>query len=134
MALELKSEGDLSVVSDADLVADGDKETTYTLQHLTTEKHREFVRKHTSKVPNKRSHQMEERTDWEKVSDDLLDYVITAWSGIVAKGSALECVRVNKLLLDGPRKTAILDRAGMNEIAAAPERRAESFRKIEAVG
>jgi hypothetical protein len=71
--------------------------------------------------------------DWEAVSDDLLDYVIAGWSGIIAKGEPLPCVKVNKLLLDGPRKTAILERAGMNEIAAAPERRAESFRESESV-
>jgi len=109
-------------------------EGLYNWRRQTRLSMREFVRQNTKKVPNKRTHQMDDKTDWEAVSDDLLDYIITAWSGIVAKGQALECVRVNKLLLDGPRKTAILDRAGTNEIASLPERRAESFRKIEAVG
>lgn len=128
MALELKTADDITTITDAELVPEGDKETSYDLRHLTTEKHREIVKANTSKVPNKRTHQRDDVVDWEAVSDDLLDYAIAGWSGIVSKGEPLPCVKANKLLLDGPRKSAILERAGMNEIAAAPERRAESFR------
>jgi hypothetical protein len=126
--LELKSADEITPVTDAELVADGDKDTTYSLRHITTDKHREIVKANTDKVPNRRTHQRDDVVNWEAVQDDLVDYAIADWSGVVAKGQPVPCERVYKLLLDGPRKTAILERAGMNEVAAAPERRAESFR------
>lgn len=134
MALELKTDDDSTTITDADLMPDGDKETSYTIRHLTTAKHREIVKAHTKKVPNKHTHQREDVTDWEAVSDDLIDYVLTGWHNVIASGQQVACTLANKLLLDGPRKKAILELAGMNEIAAAPERRAESFRQIERVG
>ena len=128
MALELKTADEITTVTDAELVPEGDKDTTYDIRHLTTDKHREIVKRHTQKVPNKRTHQRDDVTDLEAVSDALLDYAIADWKGIVSAGQPVPCTLDYKLLLDGPRKTAILERAGMNEVTAAPERRAESFR------
>ncbi len=132
MPLVLKSTDDRQTLTDAELIPDGAKDVMYVLRHLTTEQHREIVRSNTKKVPNKRTHQMEDRVDWEAVSDDLLDYVLTEWSGVVANDAPLPCTRAHKLLLDGPRKTAMLELAGMNEVQATPERRAESFRTVDA--
>ena len=129
MALTLKRDGDETTLTDAELMGpDGDKETTYTIRHLTTEKHREVVREHTQKIPNKRTHQRDDVTDWEAVSDALLAYVLVKWSGVVVDGQAVPCEWAYTSLLDGPRKSALLERAGLNAIAATPERRAESFR------
>jgi hypothetical protein len=127
MALELKTDDDITTVSDADLVAGGDPETSYDIRHITPQKHREIVKQNTKKVPNRRSHAMEEVTDWVALQDALVDYAIAKWTGIVYKGQPLPCERENKLRLDAGRRMAILDRAGMNEVQAAPERRSESF-------
>jgi hypothetical protein len=133
MALELKTDDDLSTITDADLVPDGDKDTTYQVRHITTEKHRLVVKAHTTKVPNKRTHQRDDVVDWDGVSDELLDYAIAGWTNVVAKGVPLDCTLAHKMRLDGPRKTALLEYAGMNEVAAAPARKAESFRPVEGV-
>lgn len=133
MAVEIRDDNEILTVRDADLVADGDAETTYDLRTITLEKNREIVKRHTKKVPNKRSHVMEDKVDWEAVTDDLLDWAIADWKGIVSKGQPLPCTLENKKRLDGVRRDAILQRAGMNEVQAAPERRAESFRSTEGV-
>jgi hypothetical protein len=95
---------------------------------LTTAKHREIQRANTKKVAN-RARGMEDYTDWPKVVDDLVDYVIVAWAGVVDKGEPAPCDREHKLRLDAPTKDALLERAGLNEIVAAGEQRAASFRQ-----
>jgi hypothetical protein len=130
MAVELKTDEDVSTITDADLMGPvGDKDTTYQVQHITPKKHAEIVRQHTKRAPNKRTHQMDEIIDWEAVGEALLDYVVKGWSGITYKGEPLPCTLEFKLRLDAPRRSRLLDVAGMNEVAAAPERRAESFRE-----
>ena len=133
MPLVLKSTEDRQPVTDAELIDGGAKDVMYVIRHLTTDQHREITRQNTKKKPNKMTHQMEEHVDWAKVSDDLLDYVLTDWSGVIAEDNPLPCTLQYKLLLDAQRKTAILQFAGMNEVLAAPERRAESFREAESV-
>lgn len=128
MPLNLKTDDDVTPVLDSDLVLDGDKGTTYFVRHLTKDKHREIVAQHTKKVPDKRTHQRVDKTDWDAVSDALLDYALTKWEGVQVAGVDVPCEMTFKKLLDAARATAILERAGMNEIAAAPERREESFR------
>ena len=130
MAVELKDDGDIDVVSDADLVPGGDKDTSYNVRHITIEKNREIVAKNTKPIPNRRTHVMEPTTDWQAVNDDLLDYAISDWRGIVAKGEPLPCTRENKMKLDALRRDALLQKSGLNEVQAAPERRAESFRPV----
>jgi hypothetical protein len=133
LALELKTADDEVVVSDADLVAGGDKDTSYTIRFLTIEKNRELVKQHTKKVPNRRTHQMEDDTNWEAVSDAQFDYVLKDWKGVRVKGADVPCVPQFKQLVDGTRRGALLVKAGLNEVMAAPERRAESFREVEGV-
>ena len=128
MALNLKTLDAIEEIKDSDLVPDGDKETVYKIRHITIEKNREVVKRHTRKVPNRRTHTQDSVTDYEAVGDELLDYVLVDWSGVVSDGTPLPCTTDNKLLLDGVRRAALLEKAGMNEVQAAPERRAESFR------
>jgi len=130
MALELKQVGDLITVCDADLVPDGDKDTTYSIRHLTIEKNRELRRKHTKRKPNPRTHVMEDETDEYALSDEQFDYALADWKGVVAGGEAVPCTRDHKMLLDGLRRDAILRKAGLNEIAAVGEARKESFRSV----
>lgn len=128
MALNLKTLEAVDEVNDSDLVPEGDRETSYKIRHITIEKNREVVREHTKKVPNRRTHQPDNVTDWEAVGDALLDYALVDWSGVVANGKSVPCTTENKMLLDGVRRAALLERAGMNEVQAAPERREQSFR------
>jgi hypothetical protein len=133
MPIELKEAGETERVCDADLVPDGDKETFYTLRHVTKEVHRDIVTMNTTKVPNRRTHTRDDVVDWTKVSDDQLDYALVGWEGVLKGGKPLPCTTENKRLLDGPRSAAILDRAGANEVTRAGEARAESFREVEKV-
>jgi hypothetical protein len=134
MALQLRQAGELLTVCDADLVADGDKDTSYQIRHLTIEKNRELVRQCTKRVPNKRTHQMDDVTDWEAVSDVQFEYVLADWVGVEdAEGHPLDCTPANKALIDGGRRLAIMSRAGVNEVMAAAERRSDSFRAPEVV-
>ncbi len=127
MALELKTDEDITDVTDAELMPDGDKGTVYKVRHITTDRHREITKQHTTKIPNKRTHLRDDVVDWEAVSDALLDFALAGWEGVTLKGEPVPCVWENKNRLDGPRKAALLQMAGMNEVAAAPERRAQTF-------
>ena len=128
MALELRQDGELTWVTDAELVPDGDAGTRYQIRHVTIEKNRELLKLCTTRKPNRRTGQMDEHTDYAKLNDEQFDYALAEWEGVEAGGEPLKCVWQNKKLLDGQRRDAILIRAGLNEIASAPERREESFR------
>jgi len=130
MALDLKQAGETITVTDAELVTDGDPETTYTLQHLTVEKNREFLKQFTKKKPNPRTHQMDDVTDFEAVADAQFDYALAEWSGVLVGGQPVPCTRRYKMLLDGIRRDAIMRRAGSNDVAQVAELRAESFRPV----
>lgn len=129
MALELKDDSATWPVVDADLIPGGDKDTEYTIRRLTLDKHREITRRHT-KVANFRR---PERKDDNAIQDDLFDYVLVGWRGVVANGQALPCEWQYKKLVDVARRIALLDHAGMNEIAAAEDARGESFRGTDAI-
>lgn len=137
MALVLKTSRDTEVVKDSDLVADGDKDTTYTIRHLTVPKHRDILKANTKRVINKRTHAKDDEVDDIGFSDALLDYVLIGWSGVMFDGKPVDVNGVvrdgdedvpAKTLLDGPRRTAMFEKAGLNEIQAASEGRQESFR------
>jgi hypothetical protein len=123
MALELKNEEDTWTISDAELLAGGDKDTSYTVRRLTLDKHREITKKHTKPATYRKA----ERRDEAKIQDDLFDYVLTGWKGVIAKGAPLPCTWEYKRLIDTARRIALLDEAGMNDVAAAEGARAESF-------
>jgi hypothetical protein len=112
--------------SDLDKVDNGDETTTYTLRQITPAINRELHNKHTTKTPNKKTHQMEESTDSVALLDDMVDYAVVEWTGILDDGQPAPCTTENKRMLDTPRKIALLKVAGLNQIAA--EVRAESFR------
>lgn len=128
MPLTLKTTSDTLTITDALLVPEGAKDVTFTIRHITIEKNREVQRKYTTKVPNRRTHQRDDVIDWEAVTDELLDYALEDWSGIEFNGKPAPCDSEHKALLDGIRRAAILERAGMNEVQMAPEHRERSFR------
>lgn len=129
MAVVLQNPSETWTVKDSEIIADGDKDTTYTLRALTKVKYREVIRRHTRKVPNRATRAMEDQTDHEAVSDELLDYALVDWTGVVAGGVTAPCTTENKNILDPRRQSAILDAAGLNQIQEAPARKAESFRE-----
>lgn len=114
-------------VADSDLVPDGDPETTYTIRLMGIEDHRAIVKARTVDVVNRHTHQKEPKTDWAAVADDVIDFVLVEWAGLLWRGQPVPCIREQKLRLDAVRRGALNDRAGMNQIARAPEVRVESF-------
>lgn len=105
-----------------------DEETIYVCRPLSTAKFRELQKKNTKLVPNKATRGMEDQINGEKLADDLIDWVIADWRGIVDKGRPAECSRENKVRLDGQVKTALIGYAGLNRIEEAPAQRDASFR------
>src|SRR5436190_21251865 len=124
MALELKDEKDTWTVTDADVIKGGDTDTAYTVRRLTLDKHREITKRHTKPATYKKG----ERRDEDAIQDDLFDYVLVGWKGVVVKGAPVPCDWEHKKLVDVARRIALLDIAGLNEIAAAEDARDESFR------
>lgn len=129
MALRLTGQADIITLKDSELVPGGDAETSYRVRLLGREQYKDVVRRHTKPVPNRRTHQMENITDWEAVGEDLLDLALDGWDGVLDGDAPAECSRVNKLKLDSARSAALLDRAGMNQIANVAEQKASSFRR-----
>lgn len=129
MAREVLSDDDLIWVHETELagVTDADPDISYQIRKLTPTKHREIVKKHTKPVFERGVGRVE-KTDGYAAMDDIVDHVLTDWRGILLRGEKCPVTRDWKLQgLDLDRKKAIVDRAGMNEIAREPERRAESF-------
>ena len=125
MALELKDESATWEVCDKDLVPGGDKDTFYTVRRLTLEKHREITKRHTKPGNFRRP---EGKRNDEAIQDDLFDYVLENWRGVIKDGQPAPCDWDHKSLLDVPRRIALLDEAGLNEIAAMEDARDQSFR------
>lgn len=133
--LQLIDADDRIVVKDSDLpgITDGDPDTTYTLRPISVDDYRTMRKAHTRKVVNKRTHQNDEEIDYEALNDAAFAFALVGWSGILFRGEPVPCIDDRKKLLDGARRKAIVDLAGMNQIARAPEVRAESFREPEVV-
>lgn len=131
MPLELLDPEGRIEVKDSDLtgVTDGDPDTVYVLRPIGIEDHRVLTKQNTRDELDRRSHQKVKVTDWNAVADDVLDFVLIEWRGILFRGAAVPCERDFKLKLDYVRKHALSELAGMNQVARAPERRAESFRQ-----
>jgi hypothetical protein len=128
MAISLLKETTRITVLDSDLedVDNGDTGTSYTVRQIPPDVNREIAKKHTKYTPNSRTHRRDEDVDNVGFMDDLIDYALMDWSGILDDGAPAPCTRENKLLLDMPRKIALLKVAGLNRVAA--EVRAQSFR------
>ncbi len=105
MAIRLTEEGDTITVTDNQLgVPNGDPETSYTLRLLTKPKYKELEKPHKKRKANPRTHQMEDLVDTEALGE-----------------------------LDGFRKSAMLEMAGLSQVQAAAELKASSFRSPEAL-
>lgn len=128
--LQLMRAEDRITVRDDELagVVNGDKDTSYVLKPLTREVYRQTIRARTKKVPNARTHQMEDRPDWAAIAEDLLDYTVESWQGVLVAGEPAPCDRERKLMLDPTRAASLLDAAGLSQVQAAVEDRTASFR------
>jgi hypothetical protein len=129
MAITLLSATARIQVKDSDLedVSGGDPGTVYTVRQISSDINKELSAKNTTRTPNRRTHRMDSDVDNVALLDDLIDYALLEWTGIVDDGQPAPCTRENKLRLDMPRKLALLSVAGLNQKAA--EVRAESFRE-----
>jgi hypothetical protein len=127
MALQLLNEDARFEVKDSDLdgIDGGDPETVYTVRQIPPHVNREIGRRHTTRPINRKTGTREEVVDWPSYIDDMVDYALVGWAGILHNGQPAPCDRQFKALLDGPRKAAILGLAGHNQRAGD---RAESFR------
>jgi hypothetical protein len=134
MAVQLLDEGKTRDVKDSDLpIPDGDPNTVYTIREITKATYRKFIKDHTKKVPNRQTRGMVEETDFQAVSDDLLDWALVKWSGVTLGGVEVSCTSENKALLDTVRSSAILDIAGIGQVEEGPALRKASFRESESV-
>ena len=131
MPLQLFDPDERRDVVDADLpgVVDGDRETVYVIRPIGVDDHRAIVKRNTKQVIDRASHQKVPMTDYGAVNDDVLDFILVEWRGVLFRGEPVPCERVHKVKLDPVRRQALADVAGMNQIARAPEVRAESFRE-----
>lgn len=130
--LQLLTERDRIVVKDADIpgVPDPDKDATYTLRPIAKEQQRAIETANTHwEVTNKRGQEKEPVLDVGALTDDLLDYALLSWTGIIYEGQPLPCVREHKLKLDNVRTMGLLRVARSNPIERAPEVHAASFRE-----
>lgn len=120
MPVELQNEKGTLTLHDDQLnkVEGGDPDVTYTVKQLTGEISRRIARPH-DKGPS---------PDAAAILDDLIDYCLIDWTGIVFDGEPVPCDRRHKLLLDAPRKQAIVQAAALNQVTRA-EVRAASFRE-----
>ncbi len=118
-------------VKDSELpnVPDGDEKTIYTVRSITKATYREVTKRHTKKVVSKRDRGMVEETNWQAVSDDLLDYALVGWTCVVLRGDPVPCTMEYKALLDSVRSQALLDAAGIGQVEAAAAQRKASFRE-----
>lgn len=128
MAIQLSQDDDRFTVTDAELVAGGDAETSYTIRPLTREVRKRVVKEHTTRQANPRTRAMEDRVDAEAIGLALLDYALVGWSGILWQGQPAPCEKDYKLKLDEVRLSAILEQAGLSRIVDAEAARGESFR------
>lgn len=128
MALNLLDGDRRITVKDSDLkdVEGGDPDTTYTVRQIPPAVNRQMAKTHTRPVINGKTGAREQQVDNIGLVDDLLDYALLEWTGILLKGAPAPCVREHKELLDYPRKVALLSLAGMNQVEA--DRRDQSFR------
>lgn len=132
MARALQLDSDRIRVTDKDLGI-GDAETGYVLKPITREVYKRIRQDNTKRMPNRQTRGMEDVTDWEAFSEDLLDYTIESWSGVLVGGEPAPCDRDHKLALDLMCATALMNRAGLNDVEREGERKAESFRPPSSV-
>jgi hypothetical protein len=134
MALNLIDGDETFEVCDKDLpgVSDGDPEVFYSVRRLDPQTHKRIVKAHT-KWDFVRGVGKVEKVDGAAAADDIFDHILVGWRGVLLHGQPAACSRDWKLKgLDFTRRAALVDLAGMNQIARAPEVRAESFQESPA--
>jgi hypothetical protein len=140
MPIQLLDDDATITVKDSDLgVGDGDPSTEYTLRVLSPQVYRRITKQFTKKRPTG-GRGMEEYLDTQGWSDAIWDYVLHSWNpgAMLWKGqpvAADDQVALKdgshvkaKFQIDGPRKTALLDKAGLNEVQPTAEDQERSFR------
>jgi len=135
MAIELLREDDEREVCETEIpgVTNPDPDVFYTIRKITATAHRALVKKHTDHVFERGVGRVE-KIDSLALMDDVLDYVLRGWRGIQLQGQPAPCEKTYKVNgFDFERRQALIDLAGMNEIAGAAERRAHSFRSVDRV-
>lgn len=132
MAVVLQSKDTTFEVKDSDLgLADGgDPNTVYTLRQLTRADYKRVMAANTKQVMNRATRGFASEIDHLAAEEDLLDYALVGWSGVVmADGTPAECSRDNKLNgLPSTVLSALLERAGLRTIQAGEADRQASFR------
>jgi hypothetical protein len=128
MPRDLSTDQTEFVVQETDILADGSADTSYTLRPLTREVRKEILKRHTKQRPDPRTHHMREVVDQDAVGLDLLDYALVNWTGVVDHGEPVPCEYAYKCALDDVIASALLNKAGLNQILAAEVARPESFR------
>jgi hypothetical protein len=124
MALELFKTGSTFTVRDADLVPNGDPDTTYTVQYFTADDADRLRRAATKAKYNATTQRMEDEFDGLAYALSILDHVIVGWSGIVRDGVPLDCILANKRVLPGNRREKLLILSQENVEVKAAERAA----------
>lgn len=129
MALHVTNDDTTIAVVDSDLdVPNGDPETSYTIRLLTREVMKDAIKRHTTRA-RQRTGQMVTEVDWPSVNDDLFDYALVGWQGVLWNGEPAPCERSLKLRIDILRQQALLEQAGMSQVSKSDaEVRSESFR------
>lgn len=128
MALNLL-DGDRRIeVRDCDLkdVEGGDPETVYSVRQIPPSVSREYAKRHSRPVINGKTGTREQLVDNNALVDELLDYALVDWRGILLQGQPAPCTKEHKQLLDYQRKVALLSLAGSNQVDV--EQRDQSFR------
>ena len=129
MAISLLDEDATIRVADSDLGVDGgDESTVYVLKVVSPQVIKRLRRKNIKKRPTG-GQGMQEVLDTDAFGEDLWDYVLVGWEGVLWQGEPITPESVvngvkAKTLLDGSRKAALLERAGANEVVDP----GESFR------
>lgn len=132
MALELFKTGATFTVRDADLVPNGDPETTYTVQYFTADDADRLRRAATKAKYNPTTQRMEDEFDGLAYALSILDHVIVGWTGIVRDGVPLDCILAHKRVLPGNRRERLLMLSQENVQVKAAEQ-AASFRPVDDV-
>lgn len=129
MPLQLQTEDDQIVVKDTELVEQGDPETTYTVRFVTRETYQRVSTKHSARFGGRRGLKLQEQIEFAvAVNEELIDYALVSWTGVLINGQPAPCDTVHKKMLDGERAQGLLAKAGVNQIAAGEAARAASFR------
>ena len=105
---------------------DGKPCVVITLRPISKAKQRSVIQRFTEKILNPKTRGMDEVTDWETVQDELADYCIIGWTGLVGGDDLpLQCVREAKIALPVELSNEIVKRASVGE---GVDVQAESFR------